>query len=217
MSEQMEFPETFERFAEEYGFKDKKEVYTNCSDLIQVYRVKQWIEHDKNKTLNKIRAEIEDKRINKESEVKEVVVSNERTMSACKDVFESVNKLRLQMKEAEKELENIIRKGMQPSVCFPEGAANKKEIEEAIKELRRDIELDNDFTDDYINAVETVTKALEQEICEDTISREALHIALYENFHDEDAPNNITRVDLGAVRNFVKDFPPAIPARKKGK
>ena len=42
----MEFPETFERFAEEYGFKDDKEVYTNGSDLIQVFRVKQWLEHD---------------------------------------------------------------------------------------------------------------------------------------------------------------------------
>lgn len=44
MNEQMEFPETFEKFAKEYGFKD--DVYTNGSDLIQVFRVKQWLEHD---------------------------------------------------------------------------------------------------------------------------------------------------------------------------
>lgn len=44
MNEQMEFPETFEEFAKEYGFKD--DVYTNGSDLIQIFRVKQWLEHD---------------------------------------------------------------------------------------------------------------------------------------------------------------------------
>ena len=46
MNEQMEFPETFERFAKEYGFKDDKEVYTNGSDLIPVFRVEQWLEYD---------------------------------------------------------------------------------------------------------------------------------------------------------------------------
>lgn len=42
----MEFPESFEKFAEDYGFKDDKKVYTNGIDLIPVYRVKQWLEHD---------------------------------------------------------------------------------------------------------------------------------------------------------------------------
>lgn len=42
----MEFPETFESFAKEYGFKDKKEIYTNGADLIPIFRVKQWLEHD---------------------------------------------------------------------------------------------------------------------------------------------------------------------------
>lgn len=46
IGEQMEFPETFERFAKEYGFKDDKEVYTNGSDLIPIFRVEQWLEHD---------------------------------------------------------------------------------------------------------------------------------------------------------------------------
>ena len=46
MNEQMEFPETFEGFAKEYGFKDDKEVYTNGSDLIPIFRVKQWLEYD---------------------------------------------------------------------------------------------------------------------------------------------------------------------------
>ena len=55
MNEQMEFPATFEKFAKEYGFKDDKEVYTNGSDLIPIFRVKQWLEHD-NK-LRKIEAD----------------------------------------------------------------------------------------------------------------------------------------------------------------
>jgi PHP family Zn ribbon phosphoesterase len=45
MNEEMKFPETFEQFIKEYGFKDNEEVYTNGSDLIQIYRVKQWLEH----------------------------------------------------------------------------------------------------------------------------------------------------------------------------
>lgn len=50
MNEQMEFPLTFEKFAKEYGFKDDKEVYTNGSDLIPIFRVKQWLEHVSAKT-----------------------------------------------------------------------------------------------------------------------------------------------------------------------
>ena len=46
MDEIMDFPNTFDEFAEEYGFKDSEEVYTNGSDLIPVFRVKQWLEHD---------------------------------------------------------------------------------------------------------------------------------------------------------------------------
>ena len=45
VKEQMEFPDTFEEFVGQYGFKDKEEVYTNGCDLIPVFRVKQWLEH----------------------------------------------------------------------------------------------------------------------------------------------------------------------------
>jgi hypothetical protein len=58
---------------------------------------------------------------------------------------------------------------------------------------------------------------LEQEPCEDCVSRKKLDKALYEHFHEEDSPNNITEVRLGAVRNFVKNFPSVTPTRKKGK
>lgn len=41
----MDFPDTFDEFVKDYGFKDKDEVYTNGSELIPVFRVKQWLEH----------------------------------------------------------------------------------------------------------------------------------------------------------------------------
>lgn len=43
--EMMDFPNTFDEFAKDYGFRDKKEIYTNGSELIPVFRVKQWLEH----------------------------------------------------------------------------------------------------------------------------------------------------------------------------
>ena len=52
--------------------------------------------------------------------------------------------------------------------------------------------------------------------CEDAISREELDKALYEHFHEEDSPNNITDVHLGAVRNFIKNFPSVNPKPKTG-
>ena len=52
---------------------------------------------------------------------------------------------------------------------------------EAIAELKRDIELDNDFTEDYLNAVNMAIKALEQEPILDKIRAEIeeLHLIGY--------------------------------------
>ena len=47
MQNMMEFPNTFDEFAKEYGFTDTKQIYTNDSELIPVFRVKQWLEHIK--------------------------------------------------------------------------------------------------------------------------------------------------------------------------
>ncbi len=44
MNQTMTFPETIEEFIERHKFKDSEEVYTNGSELIQVYRIKQWID-----------------------------------------------------------------------------------------------------------------------------------------------------------------------------
>ena len=41
------------------------------------------------------------------------------------------------------------------------------------------------------------------------IEKETLDSELYNRFHDEDEPSNITDVRLGSVRNFVRDFPTA--------
>lgn len=41
----MEFPKTFEEFVAEHSFKDSEEIYTNGSQLIQVFRLMQGYEH----------------------------------------------------------------------------------------------------------------------------------------------------------------------------
>ena len=53
MGDVMEFPETWEEFEKDYGFKDKKEIYTNGARLIPSFRVEQWLEHIKNKSMAK--------------------------------------------------------------------------------------------------------------------------------------------------------------------
>ncbi len=73
----------------------------------------------------------------------------------------------------------------------------------------------NNEANRIIDSFDRVTSGLKQELCEDVISRQELDNALYERFHEEDSPNNITDVHLGAVRNFVKNFPPATPQPKK--
>lgn len=43
--QRMDFPETFDEFAEYYSIKDKHQIYTTGIDLIPIFRVKQWLEH----------------------------------------------------------------------------------------------------------------------------------------------------------------------------
>lgn len=45
MGDMMDFPSTWELFLHDYEFKDAKQIYTNGSDLIPSFRVKQMIEH----------------------------------------------------------------------------------------------------------------------------------------------------------------------------
>ena len=41
----MWFPETFDEFVNHYSFVDHQQVYTNGTELIPVFRVKQWMDH----------------------------------------------------------------------------------------------------------------------------------------------------------------------------
>lgn len=45
MADCMTFPKTADEFIEQYSFKDDKQEYTNGSELIPVFRVKQMMEH----------------------------------------------------------------------------------------------------------------------------------------------------------------------------
>ncbi len=45
----------------------------------------------------------------------------------------------------------------------------------------------------------------------DCIIRKELDKALYDHFHDEDSQTNMTDVSLGAIRNFVRNFPSVYP------
>lgn len=57
--EVMIFPKTLDEFIKEYSFIDNKEIYTNGSELIQVFRIKQWEEHKQN-NWNELKKGIED-------------------------------------------------------------------------------------------------------------------------------------------------------------
>ena len=60
MSEEMKFPDTLDEFIKQYSFIDKEQIYTNGSELIHVFRIKQWEEHKKqeNQSLKKQLEEI---------------------------------------------------------------------------------------------------------------------------------------------------------------
>ena len=45
MGDVMIFPETAEEFMEQYKIVDSEQVYTNGSELVPIFRMKQWLEH----------------------------------------------------------------------------------------------------------------------------------------------------------------------------
>ena len=47
MSEEMKFPDALDEFIKQYSFIDEEQIYTNGSELIQTFRIKQWEEHKK--------------------------------------------------------------------------------------------------------------------------------------------------------------------------
>lgn len=44
MADVMNFPNSFDEFAEQYKIVDEQEIYTNGTELIPIFRVKQWLE-----------------------------------------------------------------------------------------------------------------------------------------------------------------------------
>ena len=48
MSDAMSFPATVEEFMEQYKIVDREEVYTNGAEMVPIFRMKQWFEHEAN-------------------------------------------------------------------------------------------------------------------------------------------------------------------------
>lgn len=44
-NEMMDFPETVEEFMEQYKIVDSKEIYSNGMEMVPIFRMKQWFEH----------------------------------------------------------------------------------------------------------------------------------------------------------------------------
>ena len=51
MSDMMTFPATVEEFMEQYKMTDTEHVYSNGTEYIPIYRMKQWFEHCRNHQL----------------------------------------------------------------------------------------------------------------------------------------------------------------------
>lgn len=46
MADMMTFPETVEEFMNQYKITDTEQIYTNGAELVPIFRMKQWFEHD---------------------------------------------------------------------------------------------------------------------------------------------------------------------------
>ena len=47
MSDIMDFPATVEEFMEAYKMVDKEQIYSNGTEYVPIFRMKQWFEHEK--------------------------------------------------------------------------------------------------------------------------------------------------------------------------
>ena len=46
MSEAMTFPDTVEEFMDSYKIVDTEQVYTNGTEMVSIYRMRQWFQHE---------------------------------------------------------------------------------------------------------------------------------------------------------------------------
>ena len=51
MSDMMTFPASVEKFMEQYKMTDTEHVYSNGTEYVPIYRMKQWFEHCRNQQL----------------------------------------------------------------------------------------------------------------------------------------------------------------------
>lgn len=55
MSDRMEFPDTVEEYMEKYKIVDTEQIYTNGADMVPIFRMKQWFEHESERKTGKWR------------------------------------------------------------------------------------------------------------------------------------------------------------------
>lgn len=110
MNECMDFPNTFKEFIDEYSFKDREEVYTNGSELIQTFRVMQGYEHFIAEHDKQIRDEVIDCITEKYYDVIESVLHNrekeiklKQALSIYAKIMNGCNKIAEQMKGEQNE------------------------------------------------------------------------------------------------------------------
>jgi hypothetical protein len=91
------------------------------------------------------------------------------------------------------------------SICISQWTGNEKSYEEVIKLVKEVAGMSLDLDDAHYEALQMAIKALEQEPCEDAISRQSM-LDYMKYLHDE-MPEE----------EFIKELPSVTPARKKGK
>lgn len=108
----MEFPKTFDEFANDYGFTDDKEIYTNGSHLIPVFRVKQWLDHI-------------------EKQPSEDCVSRKSMLDAITEIDDNIN-----MDIYTNEVREIVNElpPVTPTHCFAEVRFSKEDLREICNE-----------------------------------------------------------------------------------
>lgn len=96
MNEEMKFPKTFEEFIKQYSFFDKQQIYTNGSELIQVFRIKQWEEHKE-----KENQELKEKYLNAVADYETTMFEKEQLNSLVNSCQEEIRRLKKQLEELE--------------------------------------------------------------------------------------------------------------------
>ena len=133
MAESMNFPATFDEFAEQYKIVDSKEVYTNGTELIPIFRVKQWLE---DRHTSDVDAEIE--RL-KEEVHKGHIAFRKRGEFYCKEIEKAKSEA---YKEFAEELTNRIMNAIEQSLNNPNGnnyylTDVYEDIDKILKELTK--------------------------------------------------------------------------------